>query len=406
MKSAHKANNSTIPMSLVNETTIGGCPSYQLAQITLILNRYSMCTVSISLFTLFLGLGMSMSTTGSHGIVRHYFDKRKGGAFAGIALGAGIAQVAFPSILSAMFAKFGYKYTILYISPMFLLNIFPPVIFIDRLPLDKPKSAKELFQSYSAAFRRYVTPFFLLNALFARGAQLSILVLLFSHISNTTSNQVAVVSYIVIGFSFLASTVVLTLTMCKFSLNCYITQVVFNLLIGLTGFLMAALHIPAVYYICCGVFGFSHGGTLAVKGGLSIHVYPLDAVEYSYGLSEAVAGIGSFLFPVAAGYIQKYYGSDVGLYFLSAIVTVGGLMLVVAALFRTKLWTMRVGHRHIVVTQSDWIPKKPADNCPIQDSAPNDGNKIDEVSLEDDSEQNGVSTAAVCSDNTASLEHI
>lgn len=287
---------------------------------------------------IFSGIGMSMTTAASLGIVRHYFDKRKGAAFACIGLGAGLGQVTFPVVLAEMLAKYGYKLTILYISPIFLLNILPPILFKEQLPLNKPKSAKALFQAYISSFKRYITSFFLLNAVFARGAQLGILVLLFSHISNTTDNQTAVISYSVIGFTFLASNLLLTITLLKFRLNCFILQIVFNLVIGISCCVMAAFTNPIVYYICCGIFGFTHGGTLAIKGALSIHVYPTEAIEYSYGLSEAFGGIGSFTFPLVAGYIQKYYDSSAGLYFLGTAAAFGGTMFILAGLIRTQFW--------------------------------------------------------------------
>ena len=281
---------------------------------------------------------MSMNMAATLGIVRHYFDKRKGAAFACIGLGAGVGQVTFPALLSTMLTNFGYKLTMLYISPIFLLNILPPILFKEQLPLNKPKSAKVLFHSYLSSFKRYITPFFLLNALFARGAQLGILVLLFSHISNATDNQTAVISYSVIGFSILVSNLLLTLILLKFRINCFVTQIIFNVCIGISCCIMAAFNEPIVYYICSGVFGFTHGGTLAIKGALSIHVYPTEAIEYSYGLSEAFGGIGSFLFPLVGGYIQKFYGSSAGLYFLGAAAALGGIVFVIAALIRSQLW--------------------------------------------------------------------
>ena len=302
---------------------------------------------------IFAGLGMSMCAAGTLGIVRHYFDRRQGAAFAGIGLGAGIAQVSLPPICSTLLTKYGYKYAWLYISPLFLLNLLPPLLFIEQIPLNKPKSAKALLTSYVDAFKHYITPFFLLNSLFARGAQLGILVLLFGHLSITTTPEIALKAYVVCGFGFLVSTLSCNLILLKFNLNCFVTLIVLNLAIGLTCCMLAALNIPLVYYIFCGIFGLTNGAALAVKGGVSIHLYPPDAIEYSYGLSEAVAGIGSFVFPYVGGYIQKQYSSSSsGIYFHAAAVTLGGLILILAALIRPALWKLPQ-HRHTKPEKSD-----------------------------------------------------
>lgn len=281
-----------------------------------------------------------MSVTSTLGIVRHYFDKRRVAAFASISVGSAVAGVLFPPVISSMLTKFGYKYTILYISPLFALNILAPILFIEQIPREKPKSPKSLFKSYVAAFRRYITPFFLLNSFLSYGAQLSIMILLFTHISNNSNSlQTAVISYSVYGFGALVSGLGLILVLLKAKLNCYIFQIIFNMVTGLGCCLIAAFSFTEVYYVGCGVLGFTHGGVLAIKGGLSIHLYHVDAIEYSYGLGEAVAGIGSFVFPVAGGYIQKLYGSSSGLYFLGVTILVGGLMLILAALIKKELWT-------------------------------------------------------------------
>lgn len=107
---------------------------------------------------------------------------------------------------------------------------------------------------------------------------------------------------------------------------------------GLACCLAAAFNIPVVYYVCSAGLGVTHGGILAIKGAFIIHIYPPDVIEYLYGLSGAVACIGSFTFPLAGGYIQKYYGGSYGLYFFGAAAIAGGLMLVIAGLFRRDLW--------------------------------------------------------------------
>ena len=286
------------------------------------------------------GYGMSMTVTSTLGIVRHYFEKRRGAAFASIAVGAGLAGVVNPVILSSMLTKFGYKYTMLYISPMFLLNIVPPALFKEQLPSEKRESSWKLLNSYVKAFRRFVTPFFLLNAFFSYGAQLSVLVLLFTHISDTVDNHTAVISYTIYGLSGLGSSLCLILAFLRFRLNSFILQICFNSLCALGCFMVASLPVAGVTYASCVLLGMSHAGVLAVKGALCIHLYPSEAIEYAYTLSEAIAGIGSFIFPYAAGYLQRAYGSSSGLYLLGTAGLVGCLLLVFSALIRRKLWKM------------------------------------------------------------------
>ena len=135
-----------------------------------------------------------------------------------------MAALSFPAILSVMLRKFRYKYTILYISPIFLLNILQPLLFVEQLP----KSVSDLLKSYIDTFKGSVTPFFLLNSLLGRGVQLSVLMLVFSHISSEVNNQTAVISSTVFGFSYLVSSLSSTLILLKLKLNCYVTQIFFN----------------------------------------------------------------------------------------------------------------------------------------------------------------------------------
>ena len=74
---------------------------------------------------------------------------------------------------------------------------------------------------------------------------------------------------------------------------------------GLACCLAAAFNIPVVYYVCSAGLGVTHGGILAIKGAFIIHIYPPDVIEYLYGLSGAVAGIGSYTFPLAGGYTRS-----------------------------------------------------------------------------------------------------
>ena len=84
----------------------------------------------------FAGLGMSMNMTSSIGIVPHYFEKRKAAAYSCTGLGQGISMVVFPYILSTMLETYGYKLTLLYVSPVFLLSVTAPIVF-------KPQTSPE-----------------------------------------------------------------------------------------------------------------------------------------------------------------------------------------------------------------------------------------------------------------------
>lgn len=70
---------------------------------------------------------------------------------------------------------------------------------------------------------------------------------------------------------------------------------------------------------------------------MSVHTYPSGA-KYSCGLGEAIGGIGSYLIPLAGGYIQQSYESSAGLHFIGANIALGGAWFILAAIIRPATW--------------------------------------------------------------------
>ena len=282
-----------------------------------------------------------MNMVSTIGVVPHYFSKRKDAAYACTGLGSGLATLVYPVILSKMLSSFSYKETMYYISPLVLLSMLAPVVFIPQLDQQRPESAVKLIMSYLKCFRRFVTPFYLLNAFFCRGAQVALMVLLFSTISQSTDISTAVTSATILGVTFLSGTLLLTLFLLKFKLNQLVLQLVCNVTVSIVCFVMGFFNQAHVFYLCSVLFGICHGITIAIKGSLSAHLYTAKEVEYSFGKAEGISSVASFLFPFTAGYIQKYTSYSCGLHYLGGLSLLGALFLVLAIVIRPSMLTSK-----------------------------------------------------------------
>lgn len=285
------------------------------------------------------GVGMCMNMTATIGVVPHYFDKRKGAAYAGTGLGSGMGTVLYPLILSKMLEKYGYANTVLSVTPISLMSIAAIIVFKPQLEQKAPKSILALAQSYITSLRHLVTPFFLANAFLCRGAQVGMLVVLFSLIRNVADQSAAIMSSTVLGLSFLVGAAGLTLLLLKFKINHLKLTICCNFIIGATFIALGLYQHPLALHILSGIFGFFHGVTISIKPSISAHLYPTKDVEYSFGVAEAASGIASFLFPLTTGVIQKSYGESTGAIFLGISALTGGSILLVAAICKPVLWT-------------------------------------------------------------------
>lgn len=279
-----------------------------------------------------------MNMTSSIGIVPHYFEKKKAAAYSCTGLGQGISMVVFPYILTTMLDTYGYKLTLLYISPIFLLSVTAPIVFKPQISPLKPESARQLFTSYLSIFKRYITPFYFLNSYCWNGGQVGVIVLLFGYISGKAGLSVAVASQSIMGGGFLAGTFILVLYLLRFTLNHLLLHLFCNIFLGVSCVMMASIDLPIVFYVFAGLFGVVYGITIANMACVSSHLYTNSEVEYAFGANEAVGGIAGFIAPLTAGIIQTRYGSDIGMYYLGSHGFLGAIILLVAALIRKDVW--------------------------------------------------------------------
>lgn len=283
------------------------------------------------------GIGMCMNMVSTIGIVPHYFEEKKEAAYACTGLGSGIATLIYPTVLSKMQTILTYKETMFYMTPITVLSILAPLVFIPQLEQKKPDSAVDLALSYIKCLRRFVTPFYLLNAFFCRGSQVAMMVLLYSTISQSLDLSTANISATVLGLAFLGGAFSLTIFLLKFKVNQLVLQIICNITISLACFTMGYFNRKLVFYIGSGLFGVCHGVTIAIKGSLSTHLYPSYEVEYSFGKAEGVSGLASFIIPLTAGYIQSYISYAAGLYYLSGLSILGTFLLLLPAIIRPSL---------------------------------------------------------------------
>ena len=68
------------------------------------------------------------------------------------------------------------------------------------------------------------------------------------------------------------------------------------------------------------------------------HIFPLEDATYLYGLTETIGGLGDFVIPYAAGYIDINLQHGDGLYFIGACAIFGSILLCAPAVFRPALW--------------------------------------------------------------------
>lgn len=193
---------------------------------TVALEHSNVCqNVYVRNFIYISGLGTSMNFISSIGIIPHYFEKRKLAAYTAPGVGSGIAMVSFSYILTSLLEVHGYKMTILYLSPIFLLAASAPIVFKPQISSKKPASVVAALKTFITPCKLFVTPFYLLNAYFWNGGHVSIMVLLFGYIVDQSQVSVAAFTYSLMGAGFLTGTLVLAVYLMKFSLNHFLLQI-------------------------------------------------------------------------------------------------------------------------------------------------------------------------------------
>ena len=66
---------------------------------------------------------------------------------------------------------------------------------------------------------------------------------------------------------------------------------------------------------------------LYLKGNVVTHIFPLEDATYLYGLTETIGGLGDFVIPYAAGYIDINLRHGNGLCFIGACAIFGSILL-------------------------------------------------------------------------------
>ena len=285
-----------------------------------------------------------MNFVSAVGIVPHYFEKRKPAAYAATGLGTGVGMVAFPYMLTAMLQSYGYKLTMLYLTPLSLTAITAPIVFKPQIKREKLKSAVNHLKGFLSPFKLFATPFYLLNAYFWNGGHASLSILLFSHIVRHSGAggdgiSVATLSLSLMGAGFMTATIALLTYLIKFSMNHYILQISANLILAAVSFIFAFVSDDTVFYVNSFFAGLAYGIVISNMVCLSAHLYPTRHVESSFSFQEAVSGISGLIVPVTAGVIQKSYGDAAGMCYIAAHGLMAALILILPALFRRSMWT-------------------------------------------------------------------
>jgi MFS family permease len=90
-------------------------------------------------------------------------------------------------------------------------------------------------------------------------------------------------------------------------------------------------------YASAAVVGMVYAITIGNIACVCSHLYNPDYVEYVFGFQSAVGGIGGFLGPFTAGLIQPKFGQSAGFWYLAGLILFGGMVLIVASLFRRRI---------------------------------------------------------------------
>lgn len=289
--------------------------------------------------TLISGFGASLLLIASIGIVPHYFERRKSAAYAGPAMGSGIGMVSYPYISSAMLETFGYRFGGLYLAPLFMMTLSAPLVYRPQLVPDKRKTIKSIATDYLSLFKCYVTPFYLLNAYFWNAGHISIMVILFSYVSDKSQTSVAILSFSLIGAGFLTGTFLCMAYLSKFTLNHLMLQVTANFTLGVCSIIYAFVDHHIAYYVTSMIIGIAHGSTIANMASVCSHLFPVKNVAGAFAFQEAVGGIAGFIGPVTTGMIQSSYSGSAGLCYIAANGFLAVVILVLAGLIRPTLWT-------------------------------------------------------------------
>lgn len=183
-----------------------------------------------------------------------------------------------------------------------------------------------------------MTAFFLINSALGIGARAAIMVISFSYVSKHFEPSVAVLMSTVLGISFMVTTLGFTLLALKFEANYFILHLALSVVLGTALCVVPVINDVIILYVVFAIVGSVSGALFGFKGNLIAHIFPARDSSYIFGLTEASGGIGSFMIPLCAGYIDSGYGHGSGFYFLGGCLVLSSIVLGLAALIRPKLW--------------------------------------------------------------------
>lgn len=313
-----------------------------------------------------------MNIASSVAIIPHYFERRKPLAYSCLGLGEGIALVALPYILKYLLDTYEYRSTLLYISPISLLTLVGPIVFI---PQQQSKEGsiqeKALVKSYFGSLKKFATPFYLSHSFMWQGGLGGAIVLGFQYLVKVSDVSVALLCYSIMGAAYLGGSMALVGYLLKYKVNHYIVQIILSAALGTTIIILTFMRWQEGYYACFVVFGILYGLIISNMPCVSAHLYQGEDVEYSYGFMQVLGGIGSTAVPIVAGILQEKYGLNSGMYFLGGLLILGALSLIVPALIKPKLW------RPIDAETDSAIGHKDQDEKSISDFPDEDEHKID-----------------------------
>ena len=285
------------------------------------------------------GIGVSMNIASTVEIIPHYLEKRKSVGYACLGLGEGIALVTLPYLFKLLLNGYGFKLTLLYISPIALLSLVGLVVFIQpKQSCDNRLKGSLLIQSYFDSLKRLVSPFYLFNSLLWQGGLAGVVVLGFTYLVDVSSDSVALLSYTIMGIAFHIGSLSLVSVLLKFKVNHYILQITLNATLGASTIILTFMNTPSLYYVCFGVIGILYGATISNMTCLRSHLYHSKDVEYTFGFMQVFGSIGAAFVRVTAAMIKEQYGVHTGMYHSGGMLILASITLIIPALIQPKIW--------------------------------------------------------------------
>lgn len=284
------------------------------------------------------GLGFSFSLVATLGIIPHYLQERKATAYAGIGLGAGVGMAVYPVVASSFINGHGFKCTMLCLSTSLIFPITAAFIFKPQPSKDQKPELKDLKTTYNETSNHFVTIFFMINSLLTNGGRAAIVVMAYTIISARFEPSVAVFALTIFGISFLVANLGFTVYALKFKPNYLILHLTVGGIAGVIVCTLPALNQDCLLYIAVAANGCLQGALFCFKGNVIAHLYPTKDIAYVYGLAAASGGIGSFVIPLGASFLETNYCHGAGFFFVGACIIFSSTLLCLAALVQPKLW--------------------------------------------------------------------